>query len=162
MYQIRLWVKLVLIGLIVGFLTWSFLWYRGKLIQEGEDKVKAKDAALVAAKIVHNQEVEDRAKSLSEKQIEELKKQLGGPPAPDAPHLVCLSSVSNKRSSSSSSEASSSRSSASSTPEQPAVVPESVETKDYGAEIDKRFADDDAVIKALQERVELDFKTCGS
>ena len=152
-----MWVKIVLIAALVGGLAYLIFSWRASLIAEGEAKVTAKDAEVVAAKMIHNQKVEDRAKDLSSKQVEELKKQLEAPPAVDAPHLVCLRNNPAKTSSSTVHETSSSRSSAPSTTEQPTVVQE----QDFGPDIDKRFADDDAMIKALQDRVRLDIETCG-
>lgn len=159
MYEVRLWVKIgiaVVLSIIVGYAIHK---YDQGLIEKGENTIKAKDAELVQAQTVHKQEVEDRAKQLSKTQVDELKAQLEAKPAPDAPHLVCLRNNTRESSGGSVRQATAGRSSSSPTEEQPKVVQEA---HDYGPDIDKRFADDDALIKALQERVVLDLQTCGS
>lgn len=136
----------------------GFLFYRHSLIAEGEQIKIDADNRVVAAQTIHNAEVETRAKTLSEQSIKTLKDSLAKAPAADAPHVMC--SVRNApRSSGSMPQAAGNRPDTSSTAEQPTVV-SGVHEVDIGPDIDKRFADADALIKALQERVTADAEVC--
>lgn len=67
-----------------------FLFYRSCLISEGEDRVKAADEKAAAAQVIHNAEVQARAKVLAQVSVDEFKATRSAPPAPDAPHVrVC-------------------------------------------------------------------------
>lgn len=131
------------------------LWYRSHLIDIGEDRIKAKDAEIVAAQQIHNQEVERRAEVLTATQIGELKAKLAAPAATDAPRLECVSN--RPRSPREVPHDASAGPDPHAATEQPGVVPQ---PRDFGPAIDKRFADDDALIKALQDRIAAEVGVC--
>jgi len=152
--------KVVVYAITVLFLVLAFGIYTCRVEQRGEDKVNAKNAELVAAQVIHNTEVETRAQTLAATQIATLKAQLAAPVAIDAPSLivrepsVCSGPVGKDAGSGSATNAAA---------PQPAVVPRSSEASegvDLGPEIDKRFADDDALISALQQRIEDERGVC--
>lgn len=136
----------------------AFVWYRHSLIEQGVKQQQGSDAKLVAAKIIHNTEVETRAKTLADARVADFKATLQAPPAADAPHLSCVSNNSRPRSMSKDAR---SRPSPDATPQQPAVV-EAVPqgSWDIGPDIDKRFHDDDALIAVLQDRIALEVGVC--
>jgi hypothetical protein len=152
----------LIIEIVIGvFLLVLFLWYRHSLITEGENIVKEKDKQIMAASIVHKQEVETKANEIASTQIEEYKKTVAAPPADDAPHFYqCLPNKPVRQASVR--EVTGGGSIDNAAKEQPTVVSQSSETtRDYGPDIDTRFRDDDALIKVLQDRVRLDIETCG-
>lgn len=53
-------------GIAVAAIIAGMLWYRHSLIAEGEQHIKDADAKAVAAQIIHNTEIETRAKTLAE------------------------------------------------------------------------------------------------
>lgn len=75
---------------IAAVLVVGFFFYRSHLIGIGEERVRAKDAELVAAKKIHNSEVEARAVQLTKSVVDDLKETLAAPPPADAPHLGCV------------------------------------------------------------------------
>lgn len=133
----------------------AFAWYRHSLIAQGEQNIKDADAKLVAAQVIHNTEVESRAKTLAETQLAALKTTLAAPPATDAPHLQC---VLNRPSSSPVRKDAGASAGTNATMEQPAVVSQS--SDDPGPDIDQRFAQDDALILALQQRIQNEVGVC--
>jgi cytoskeletal protein RodZ len=160
--QYRLYIEIIAIIALVGGAALWWNHHNAKQQAIGEERIKAKDAEVVAAKKIHNAEVERRAEVIAAKQIGDLKAQYAKPPASDAPHLVCPRLRPNE----STPSASTVRQDAGSGPvadaasQQPAMVSQPSQSTDYGPDIDKRFADDDALILALQQRIEGERGVC--
>lgn len=146
----RLIIVICALFAIGGFASWYTVHERSI----GVAKCEAKNAALVAAQKVHNEEVERRAEVIAAQQIGELKAKLAASPAADAPHLRCLRN--DARSAGAVPKDVGPGPDTHAAPEQPAVVSQ----PDYGPAIDKRFADDDAIIKALQDRIASEIGVC--
>jgi hypothetical protein len=151
--------KYAIQAIIAFALCGGFAWYTYSQQQAGEQRIKEKDAELVAAKKISNSEVERRAEVLAAKQVGTLKEQLARPPAADAPSLKCARVWANSGTGSAGSV--SGNAGSGSTPNggtgQPSVVQE---THDYGPEIDKRFEDADAMIRTLQARIKSEVGVC--
>lgn len=130
------------IGAIIAILS-AFSWYTYHERSVQHQKDIAADARVVAAQQIHDKEVIDKASTLAKDKIDELQNQINSKPASDAPSLrVCIpKSPSPPRvptvPSGQKSDA---------VPGESTVVPE----QDLGHELDKRFADDDARLKAAQ------------
>lgn len=77
-------------GLLAGVLG-AFGWYTYHERQVGEATIEAADQRAAAAQLVHNQEIETRAKTLTDAAVAAYKATVAAPPAGDAPHLVCVS-----------------------------------------------------------------------
>lgn len=150
--------RLYLEAAVAVIAVMAFLWYRHSLIEQGVQQQQDADAKVAAAQIIHNTEVESRAKTLAEMQLAALKTTLAAPPSSDAPHLSCVSSRPRSRAVPKDAGPSTGTNPAT---EQPAVVEAVSEgTWDIGPDVDKRFRDDDALISALQARIELEVGVC--
>lgn len=151
----RLYAELAGGVVLVVALTAAAWWFVAHERGIGEQKVKDADAATVAAQVIHNVEVETRAATLAQTQVDALKAKLAAPVAVDAPHLVCVSNAAPRRGAVPKDAGPGPSTDAAL--EQPAVVPTTV---DFGATIDKRFQDDDALIAALQQRIDDERGVC--
>jgi hypothetical protein len=138
----------------------AFWWWSAHEKAMGEQRVKEKDAQIVAARIVHNREVESRAQIIAAEQVGELKTKLAQAPAADAPKLVCARVRSDTRSTDAVRKDAGPGPGLDAAAEQPGLVSRPSASYDFGPEIDKRFADDDALIKALQERIAAEAGVC--
>lgn len=136
----------------------AFVWYRHSLIAQGERNIKDLNAQLAAEKIVHNAEVETRAKTLAESQLAVLKETLAAPPATDAPHVSCVSNRPRVRTVPKDARTSAGVNAGAQQPSVVAAVPE--RPWDIGPDVDKRFQDDDALILALQQRIQNEVGVC--
>ena len=137
-----------------------FVWYTGHERAVEHAKDLQKDAALAYAQVAHNEEVEARAKQLTDAAASTYRTELAAPPAADAPHVwvrECAAPAAN----SVPADAGSRRHTAAA-PDGPAAVASGPSDdavvfadsgRDIGAAVDKMFADDDAEITALQAYV---------
>ena len=78
-------------GGIIAALLAGFGWYTYHERQIGEAQVEAADQRVAAAQLVHDEEIEIRAKTLTDAAVAAYKATVVAPPASDAPHLLCLS-----------------------------------------------------------------------
>jgi hypothetical protein len=78
----------IYLGAILVLLT-AFGWYTLHERQIGARNIEAADQRVVNAALIHNQEVETRAKTLTDAAVAQYKATLAAPPADDAPHLLC-------------------------------------------------------------------------
>lgn len=147
----RLWIELA----VVAILTAAFLWYRHSLIQEGVKQQQDADAKVVAATIIHNAEVESRAKTLAEVQLAAYKATVSAPPSPDAPRLKCVPDRPRTRPVPQDARP---RSGDHAAVPPPAVVQGPGE--DLGSELDTKLRDADALILALQQRIQAEIGVC--
>jgi hypothetical protein len=145
------WLYAALITALV--ITFSVYSHHERVI--GEQKVERADAKAVNAQIIHNTEVEARAKTLADTAAAIYKFESSLPPAVDAPHLWVRSDAScdspvpadvgTRSGADGSSDVSAAR-----TPADDSTVEHAV---DIGPSLDKLLQDADAEVRALQEYV---------
>jgi hypothetical protein len=76
-------------GLIAALLA-GFTWYTFHERAVGQAHIKAADRRVQQAALIHNQEVETRAKTLTDAAVAAYKATVAAPAAADAPHLLCV------------------------------------------------------------------------
>ena len=145
-------------GAIIALLL-AFGWYTAHERGIGADQVKAADARASAAQIIHNREVEDRAKKIADAAVAQYIATLTRPPAADAPHvLVCKRPVATGTVPADAGHSADSHGAA----DVPVSGSSDPQPVDIGPPIDKKFEDADALVKALQSYVQacVDAKIC--
>lgn len=78
--QVKLYAELAAAFAICALLMWGIHHLR----EQGREEIRAAQAQLVQARIVHNAEVETRAKTIADESLARYKNSLGAPPPSDA------------------------------------------------------------------------------
>lgn len=123
-------------------------WFPRHEREIGRQQQVAVQAQLAAAQVVKNQEVQDRAKELTDQAVAQYKATLAAGPSSSAPHVrVCVPAASSAVVPAAAGAGPVDHGTAAG----PAVVAQP--GADIGPATDKRFADEDAQIEALQSYV---------